>query len=117
MRNKTINTRSLILAIISLPQLSKKLMDQGKLYNDTLRGLLKYDYYDEDMDLPTISYLCNEIGMNPAKFMKQLQLIFEDLKELIRKYQDIAIDIKEFKYSVFVKGYCKNISFSAYFNF
>jgi hypothetical protein len=111
MIDSTVGTRELIYAIISLPKQAKKLLGENKDYEKTLMELLKYNYYGDNIGLPAIKELCEEIGITRDKLKWQLNKIWEDLNTLFYNESDIALNIKEPIYSIYIKGWDKSLLF------
>jgi hypothetical protein len=100
-----LSTRQMLLDIGSMAHHAKYLLESDKAYNPLLKLLIDMNYYyDEDVSLPTVKGLSEELNLNYGKVRKQIRLIYEDLLCLNSDEDFPVFGVKEISYSFSLSG-------------
>lgn len=105
-----LSSKDLTLDITSMHRFAEQLLGKGKDYEDLLKFLLSKDYYyDENISLPTLKELQEELGIAYPLLRKQLSRIYED----IMNYEENGLDfsINEVEYILSIHYFENYISF------
>ena len=114
MKNDTMPSKDLQLAIASMRRQASSLLNKGKEYEPLLLELQKYDYYSEQkLHFPNGKELQQKLGLKPAIYRKQLEQIYNDLLESAWDSPK-QFTFSEVEYIFYAKYFEKSLSFTGH---
>ena len=99
MENQQFLSKWLKLAIADLPNLSKKLIGIGKLYEALLLAILKLDPEGYE-PFPSDKSMMKDLGIKPHIFQKWKHQIYADLVELLEDEENLKFEVKKLEHNI-----------------
>ena len=107
MKDDTYTIREIIIALTSMPNLSRSLSGKGKKYDVLLNEVMKHDYFSEDSHLQSGKELQEATKLSAQKCKAQLVEIYNDFLELIGN-ENSPYHVNPVRYEFYVKDYDKS---------
>jgi hypothetical protein len=115
MKNETLSSKELLLSIPAMRKQALQLFGKGKPYEELLREILKYDYYDDEHDqhFAGTKELQQKLNLSSSKIKKQLEQIHNDILDEAWKHSEV-FNYQKVEYDFYVQGWYNKISFKGY---
>lgn len=109
MKDSTISSKELLLAICSLKTQAMKLLDRGKSYNQILDIVIREDYAADEFDrFPLVGEFRKMTGLSSHTFRKCLENLYFDLVKDHENRPAFSFDVV--RYYFHIQGFVNSIS-------
>ena len=116
MKDNTLSSKDIMIAIPYLPKVARGLLNKGKKYDELLLEILKYDAFSEDnQHFPSNKELQAKLKLSAGQLRTQLASMYQDFldsmstKEGSLSFGNILVDF-------YVQGYYNSTTFFAKIN-
>ncbi|MBI4947906.1 MAG: hypothetical protein HY840_16065 [Bacteroidetes bacterium] len=115
MKNTTLSTKELLLSIPAMRKQALQLFGKGKPYEELLKEILKYDYYDDEKDhhLASNKELQQKLNLTAGKIKKQLEQIHNNILDEAWNHAGL-FNYQMVEYDFYVQGWHNRLSFKGH---